>query len=565
MSLNGALATASRSLQLFSLGIQVSGNNIANASSPGYVRDELRTVPSPGYQTGGVILGTGALADGVHQQLDAFLESRIHGANSDASAAEQITSAYTQLQQVLQELGDQDLSTGLNTFLNAIQTVADQPENPSVRSALISQGENLSRQIQSLRGRVVDLKDSANSQLKSLVSEANSLIVKVADLNPKIARLEANGLNHNDASSLRIERLNSLNRLSQIIPIRVVEQSSGAVDVYSGAEYVMLGGSYQTLTTSTQPDEKGLAITSVEFSRTRAVIEPLGGELHGLIDGRDKVNESFLEQLDQLTGALIHTVNRVHSSGQGLSGLTDTLSNNYVSSSTVALDQAALPFAVESGRFVVSVRNKQTGLDDTHEIAIDLRGLGTDTTLDDVRAALGAISHVTATVTAEKKLSLKTDNGYELRFGEDTSGFLAAAGINTFFTGSGSGDIAVSKTLIGNPELLATGQGGGPSDNRNALKLVQEFDAADTSLQGFSIDDYYRKIVGTIAQSGAAEQAVSDGFASFRDTLKAQREQRSGVSLDEETINVLNLQHNYQAAAKIVSTIDQLMTTLLQI
>ena len=73
------------------------------------------------------------------------------------------------------------------------------------------------------------------------------------------------------------------------------------------------------------------------------------------------------------------------------------------------------------------------------------------------------------------------------------------------------------------------------------------------------------KNIVLVAQKSAAQRALAEGLQSFRDVLTAQREQASGVSLDEELIKILQFQHSFQAAARIVSTVELLMNTLLQI
>ena len=98
MGLNSALSTATRSLQVFSAGIEVAGQNIANAGTPGYIREELILDPNQPYARGRLVFGTGVLATGIQQQIDVFLETRIHTANSDASAAGARDSIYRQLQ-----------------------------------------------------------------------------------------------------------------------------------------------------------------------------------------------------------------------------------------------------------------------------------------------------------------------------------------------------------------------------------------------------------------------------------------------------------------------------------
>ena len=105
MGLYTALHMSGRSLQAFTTGIQVAGQNVANANTPGYVREELALSPSPPYGAGRVILGTGVEIDGVRQQIDLFLETRVHAAKADFAAAQTASDIYLQLENALNELG----------------------------------------------------------------------------------------------------------------------------------------------------------------------------------------------------------------------------------------------------------------------------------------------------------------------------------------------------------------------------------------------------------------------------------------------------------------------------
>lgn len=564
MGLTSALATAGRSLELFSLGIQVAGQNISNATTPGYVRDELQIQSSLPVRQGGVLVGSGATAVGVRQQLDKYLESRIYTANSDASASQARVTSYQQLENALQELGDSDLSSGLNNFLARIQDVVNQPEQPALRQLAVQQGQQLAANISALRLRIDDLRQAQSEKVNSLVEEANGLIGQIQKLNPRISEMEASGLDRNEAGGLRIQRLNALNRLSQILPIRVIEQPSGAVDVYTGNEYLILANQAQQLETVPISD-RGMQVNRIQLSQTNSLVNSLGGELQGATDGRDKVLGGFVEQLDKFASALIFEFNRVYSSGEGLKGFASQTSSYGVASSSAALNAAGLAFPPRQGSFQVKVVNVATGQAETTDVPVDLDGIGGDTTLDDLRAALGGIANVTATITNDGRLKLTADSGYEIRFGNDTSGVLAALGLNTFFTGSDSGSIGVNSTVLNDSAYFAAGQGGGPADGSNAVQLAQLTSQPLTSLGGRSLDQFYSQTVGSLAQSSSAESALSDGFAGYRDSLLNQREQTSGVSLDEEAIRIMQYQQAYASAARIISTVDQLFQTLLQV
>lgn len=565
MSLNSALAIASSSLDLFSLGIQVAGNNINNSTTPGYVREKLIIQPTPPSKTAGVLVGTGALAYGVKLQLDKFLEARIHVANTDAGLSSTRSGVFQQLQNALQTLGDGDLSKQFNDLMGQLQSVVNAPENASLRTAFVESGQQFATAVTQLRLKLTDLQNSQNDQLKARVDEANTLIQKIKNLNPQIGQLEANGLGRNDAGALRVERMNAINRLAELMPVRVIERPSGAVDLYSGSDYLLLDGQVQTLQVFTDTRQGGLPGLQVQLSQTKSILTTGGGEIRGTIEGRDQILGAFVDQLDQWTGAFINEFNKIHSSGEGLARFTDLTGATRLYDSTSPLNAAGLPFAPQHGSFEINVVNQTTGLREKRQINIDLDGIGTDTSLSDLQAAISAVPNLTATITTDGRLQIGSAAGYEFSFANDTSGVLASLGLNTFFTGSSSGDLGINSVVAADPRYLATGRGGGPSDNSNAVALAQLPDVSLAGLGGNTLPQFYEQITGGVMQGAAAEDALAQGSENFRSSLTTQREQTSGVSLDEETINMMQLQRNYQAAARIVSVVDQLLNTLLQI
>ncbi|MGZ0167701.1 MAG: flagellar hook-associated protein FlgK [Planctomycetales bacterium] len=565
MSLTAALATASRALEVFSTAVQVSSGNIANANTPGYIREELTLSSENPYQRGGLIVGAGVKATAVRQAIDQFLETRIHSTNAEAQAAGARESIYTQLEGQLRELGDQDLSSRFSSFLSAINEVVNQPEQGPLRNSIISEGELLVSDITNLRNRVDQLRANQTVRIDNLVDEANNLIDEVADLNLKITKLESNGLLASEAGGLRTQRYTALNRLSEIIPVQFNEQPNGNVDVYSGSEYVLFSGHRQHIETATIED-RGLNVEVVQFTQTHSQFPQAGGEIRGVVDGRDEILGAFVDDLDQLAGGLISAFNRIHSSGEGLEGYSTITSTSRVDDPNSVLSDVEFPGTINHGSFELKVTNKQTGITQVEVIRIDLDGIGgDDTSLEDLRASIDSAANVSATITTTGELKLEAGPDFELRFAGDTSGALAALGINTFFTGSSSADIGINSLIKDNQNLLATGQGAGPSDNRNVLQLATVLEQPLDQLAGTGIEDFYQNVVSGIAQGTSAEKAKAAGLQQFRQSLLSQREQFSGVSLDEEAVRLIEFQQAYAASARVIRSVDELFDILVNL
>jgi flagellar hook-associated protein 1 FlgK len=554
-----------RALQAFSTGITVAGQNISNANTPGYIREELTLDTNLPYESGQLVLGTGVQVDGIRQQVNRFLETRLHAAKGDQAAAQASSEIYLLLENAINELGDEDLSTALSNFVAAVQDVANEPDNVPLRQRLISQGEALARDIVDMRGRVDALREGQSLKVVDLVKEANGLIDEIDRLNPQITRLEASGLLRSDAGALRTQRYNAMQRLSEIVPIRYRDREDGGVDVFMGGDYLVLDGAKQHLEIYEQAD-RDVAVSFVRTTTTRSVLPDGGGELRGIIDGRDQVLGGFVDDLNAFAANLISGFNRLHASGEGRAGYEAITAEHGVTNSAAALNAAGLPFAITHGGFDLKIVNAATGEVTTTRIAIDLDGLNAnDTTLTSLAGVIDGLGNVDASVDAAGRLNLSAAAGYELKFGDDTSGALAALGINTFFSGTDADSIGVRTELKTDHRLFASGRGGGVADNSNASALAVVLDGAMDDLGGQSLSGFYDSVISKVGQGSSSEQTLAEGATAYVESLQSQREQYSGVSLDEETIAVMQFQRSFQSAARMISVIDELLGVLLSV
>ena len=564
MGLNGALSVAARSLEIFTAGLQVAGNNIANAHTPGAIRDKLILSPAAPTQRGALIIGNGVIVQGVRQQIDRFLEKRIYVANADFQGAQARSLTYKQLEGALQELTEGDISSAITSLVGRFNDLVNQPENIGNRQIAIQQGVQFAQSIRTLRDRIDTLRTSSNVKVTDLVNEANRLIDEISALNPRITALESAGLLQSDAGSLRTQRLIALNRLSEILPIHTVEHETGGVDVFFGSEHLVLTGDVQHLQ-MVSTNNRDVIVSNVIIENTNQPVTGSLGELNGTLNGRDVILGDFVDRLDELTNAFIQEFNRVHSNGRGTHGFTSVTGTYAAQSTTAPLNAAGLAYTPQNGSFQVLVTNTITGETTTTNIQVDLDGIGAETTLDSLAAALGAVGNLSASVTSDRKLNLTAGAGYEIQFADDTSFALASLGINTFFTGSNSRTIGVNATVVNNAALLATGRGGGAGDGTNALALAQIFDQPLAELGDMTLEEFYQATISQVAQASASEEALAGGYEGFKDSLMNQRDQFSGISLDEEIVQMLQFQRAFQMSGKFISTIDELFRTLLQI
>lgn len=565
MPLFSTLQIANNALVAAQLGLQVTGNNIANANTPGYIRQELQLEPAPTQRYGGLLLGMGVSVSGIVQQTDRLLEERLRGAASDLTNSEAQEKIYSQLETLMGELGDTDLSTSLTKFFGSVNDILNQPESVSVRNQAVLQGGTLAEDIRRLDSRVKQIRSDANDRILSMKDEINSLLKQIADLNVQISTVEGGGTVASDAVGLRDQRGIALGKLAKLVNITSAEQPTGDVNVFVGGDYIISQGTYREIEAEITTD-RGLSISSLRIAATDAPIDTAGGELGGLVTARDEILGGFLDRLDGLAETLIQEFNKIHTSGQGLTGYSSLTSETRVDDPELSLDQAGLTFTPTNGSFQILVRSTQTGIATTHNIRVDLNGLDDDTSLTELASQLDAVTGISARIDVDRKLILTSDSPLvEFSFKDDTSGILTALGLNTFFSGSGASDIGINAAVRSDPSKLAISATGIAEDTQNGELLANLFNTSLTDHGGDSLAIMYDKFVAETVQGAALTRSAAEGFRTFQKTLESQQLAVSGVSLDEEAVRMIAYQRLFQASARFISTIDEMLQILVNL
>jgi len=575
MSLTSALQIGRSALNASQIGIQITGNNLANAATPGYSRQIAVLSPSRGQNLGPYVVGRGVDLTGVRRQVDEALNERLRSSIADQKSAETKFGVLTQLETVIGELSGGALSDELLGFFN---TWSDATNLLQAEGVIVEQGDALAQFISSLRVELSRLRNQVEDQIDARVREANAKLDEVATLNREIAAVELQGAGAND---LRDRRDVLLEELSGFMDVTLVESGTVA-DVLVGSIPVVLGGTNRGLTLE-RVAEGDRVTAKVRVGADGSELDIRGGEIGGLLESRDGSIDETIDRLDNLAVQLIFEVNRLHSTGTNAGGKTSESSTLPIpiDDRDLSLNNplnatfASLPFSVSNGGFLVNVENRITGATNQVRIDVDLDGIaadgtagfGDDTSAADIVAALDAVPGINASFDVEGRVRISAEPGFGFNFEDDSSGALAVLGVGAFFTGTGSSDIAVREDLIRDPTGLSVGrvEDGSFIENGTALELVnlQETGLAALNNRSFLESWTDASYAVAVAASGAETQAAGDALV--RENLIAQRAGISGVSTDEESINLITFQRQYQGAARLISVADELMQTLLSV
>lgn len=580
MGLTSSLLIGRSALQASQSAIQVTGNNISNAATPGYHRQQIYLEPTQGGVSAGQFIGRGVGVSDIRRAIDPSIQARMRTSFGETAAASVESRVLGSIETITGELTDRDLSSALSEFFNAWSELANSPSGSATRAAVVEQGGAVASFITSMRERLVGQRSQLESEISGAVTRTNELLDEIASLNLSVLNAEQG---RSEAGNLRDQRDALIDELSQLIDIQVVEQSTGAVDVLVDSAPLVLGavsrGVEFQLRTVTPPGGGAPFTEARVLTGDGESLRLSAGTIGGLLEQRDASVQRTIDDLDAVAAALIFEVNSLHASGSPEVGVTSLTSERRFAlvDQTLALNDPTneatnlLPFGVSNGSFSVVVTD-ENGAEFEQTVFVDLDGIRTsdglpgideDTSVEDIRAALNAIPNLNAQINASGELEVFTDAGYSVAFGEDTSGVLATLGINTYFTGVDGRDIGVRGALSAEPGLLVSGVGVG--DNSLALAVSALREKPLDTFGGTSLTDRWQESVEKTAVEARAANTRLASETAVSENLRAQEQAVGGVSLDEESLNLILYQQQYSGAARFISTVDELTQLLLSL
>lgn len=303
-------------------GLMTTEHNIANASTPGYSRQQIVQVANIPQLTGAGYLGQGVNVSTVTRVFNNFLNTQLLQQQAQSS---QLSTYYTQIQQINNVIADPvaGLQPSIQGFFSAVNGVASAPSSQPARQAMLSSAQTLTARFQSLNQQLTDMNTSANGQITSSVTSINSYAQQIANLNHSISVAEAaTGQTPNDLLDQRDQLVSQLN---QIVQTSVIKQSDGTYNVFIGNGQGLVVGnqaySLQTVQSVTDPTKLDVAYSASNGSVTRIQQSSLqGGSLGGLLAFRDQTLTDTQNTLGQIAIGLASTFNDQQNLGQDLNG-----------------------------------------------------------------------------------------------------------------------------------------------------------------------------------------------------------------------------------------------------
>jgi flagellar hook-associated protein 1 len=309
------LNTSVSGLLAFQQALDVTSNNIANSSTPGYSVETANLTPEPGQATAAGYVGSGVDVDGITRAYDELLAQQVRSSQASYSSLNTLATQAAQVDNLLSS-STGGLTATLQNFVNALQTLSTTPNSSASRQAVLSQAQALVTQLSGYSAQISQYGGQLNQQIGSDVTEINSLAGGIASLNTQIANdLAGSGQTPNQ---LMDQRDSLIDQLSQYVSVNTATEPNGMMDVYVGSgQALVTGGTAQQL--STIPSLYNATVSDVGLSSaggtTDITSEISGGDLGGLLSARTQVLDPTQNSLGQISVALADIVNQQQASG----------------------------------------------------------------------------------------------------------------------------------------------------------------------------------------------------------------------------------------------------------
>ena len=606
-----------RSLQAHTQGLQTIGHNISNASTEGYSRQRVRLsatdplyAPQLNREERPGQIGQGVDVTMVERIRDTLLENRVLAQGDESGYWDTRDKYLLMVEQIYNEPYDTSVRTLMDKFWDGWQELSVHPEEIPARQAVLKRGEALIDGINNRYARLKETRTMINDDVAVSVGEVNGILKNIAQLNLQIEKSEALGDNPND---LLDNRDLLVEKLSGYMNITVDNRDPDEFQIHTQGMHLIQGKQVHLL--GTEPNPQNESYLDVTWADNGNRVDLRNGKLASLIELRDTDVRGEIQKLDMMTVNFTDMVNEVHKSAFSANGSTgmdffteypfvNNTQGNYDRSGDGEMDSSYI-FRM-TGTNVLD-REQQTGLDGTITLSapggnVEVNYYPTDRVEDIVNRINNAGAEVKALIGRDGRLQLKAtaaddvnNPDFVIRHVEDSGQFLT--GYTGILGGSGAesaydwgeadavaglagadyavaplshpaGWIGVNEALKADPASIASGFGrdgrsGLPGDGSAALEIATLRNKPVMVGPDNTFDDYFAEAVASIGLKGEVAQQANESQQLVMKDLKDLQQSVSGVNMDEEFADMIKFQHGYNATARFVNEINQMLDTII--
>ncbi|MCB2340742.1 flagellar hook-associated protein FlgK [Clostridium estertheticum] len=562
---------ATRGMSAQQKALDVTSHNIANANTEGYSRQRATMettrpfgMPSMNNAVGPGQLGTGVQISSITRIRDGFLDYQVRTENGTKGKYEGREKFLSQIEGIMNEPSDTGVSNLLGKVFSSWTDLSLHPESSNSRTVVAQQSKALTDELNNTYNQLNKLKGNSQEVIKQDVVDINGMLNQLNELNQQVISVKVGGNEPNDLMDRRdllVDQLSlkfgitinkkalggediktddacgmenaclvssnsgDIRRFSYVSSINKKEDGTYDVTYYKNGD-MSTNKNEVTINMKLDPDEyksldqgrvlwadkDGNAIKAdgsiIENPATFADLKlftPIMGELNGYMSVQGDI-DNYVDQLNGLAKGIAFSINAVHSGESDAT--TTTLTPDFF-------------------------LNKDTGKEE--EITAGNISINPDIINDPMKINTGINNDPSKNAPGDEKRALAIAGLKDVR--------LDIQSINKTTTRAGFLD--------------------GTKKNKVSLDPVLGVNTITSSVDGMTVSSYFTGIVARLAGQTQEAKKVVTNHESLLAQLEESRTSISGVSLDEEIANMVQYQHAYQANAKIISTVDELLDVVI--
>ncbi|STQ83904.1 flagellar hook-associated protein FlgK [Helicobacter fennelliae] len=600
-----SLNTSYTGLQAHQVMVDTTGNNISNANDEFYSRKRVIAQPErPLVMHNQLIMGRGVDVQAIRRIHDDFVFDRYTKAASEHSFFE---NSFNNLREVSAHFPDVDgvgIYNDLETYFNAWKDLSKNPKDAAQKQVLAEATQVLTRNIRDTRLKLTAIQRQASENLETIVKEANRLGYEIAHLNEKIGEME-DAKRYQQANELRDRRDEYEFHLIELIGGKVFKNhlktdSQTSISTADFDEnYVMNvaqgfnivdGSTFHPLTLEKENNAEHLNrvyYRTYDFKDVDVTDKMLEGKAGSLISlyntgyNGTKIGklQQYIDYLDTFAQGFMEATNAIYAQSA-----TSEISSDQVGfQANQALKDTG--YNVKNGSFDVIAYNTNGEVIAKRRIYID-----NVTTMHDV------VQKINENIDDNKDNNDTNDfddyfqayfdpmvkkffiqakrpsEGLYVGIKDNGTNFTGAIGINKFLDGDSAKDIHIHRQYQKDPTYIRPWLApiNGNFDVANMMQQLQ-YDKVDfynkhsKQLSNMKISEFYQFAAGRVATDTEETQRILDTKKSVLEATKKEHLAITQVSIDEEMVNLIKFQGGYAANAKVITTIDRMIETLLGI
>ncbi|ODA44177.1 Flagellar hook-associated protein FlgK [Thermodesulfovibrio sp. N1] len=526
--------------------LEVVSHNVANAATEGYTRQDVifQNIPSGVLSYAGVT-GRGVKITDIRRMYNSFIELQLKTESSRLGYWDVFQSGMLRLESIFNDASDIALSNVINDFFNAWQELSQNPSGIAERSLLLDKATYLAHRFNLSYRALLDERYEIYKDSQNFVNQINQYLDQINELNEKIVA-------NPGALDAKDQRENLVKQLNDIVNITYFEDNAGRYSILLGGMPLVDGGRVYHMNVRLDGNQNlqfNLETVSGSIDATRLI---QGGKLKAEIDLRDTVIPEYMNKLNMLVFDLTDAVNRVHRQGYGLDGSTGNNFFNQLYDLTVISGSPDITS--------LNISSVNANIYNQYQIQYD----GTNWTVTDQSTT--PPTSITPMVTSWFE-GTPPINYYRLSF-NDINIILRnpSAGLDFTFQIKPNTALYFGVAITNTNHIAAASENpltvSGSMDNRNARAI---YGLLDSPIIGNAKPiDFYRSIVSEIGVYSSSAKTQKNFQEALVQEIEKRRQDISGVSLDEEAINLIKYQKMYEASARVIRVADEILSTLFE-